>query len=438
MRVVNREERKERRQRELKQAVIVFAIMICIVLALVLGGILIVQKLLPQKQAGGQNTETTEVSTEMPTEQSTQESEQAGGSETVKVDDEATIKAKEFVTSMSLEQKVAQMFMITPEALTGYNEVTRAGSTTKSSFEAYPVGGLIYFSQNLLWAEQTAEMLEKTNGYSVETTGLPIFLGVDEEGGTVSRVASNMEFGAADVGDMSEIGATGNAQNAYLVGTSIGEYLTELGFNVNFAPVADVWINTDNDMFSARSFGSDSAMVSSMVLEELRGFEEYGLYGVVKHFPGHGATDADSHEGTATTNRTLEEMQAEEFVPFAAAIENGVDFIMVGHVSTPAVTGNDVPSSVSDYMITEILRNQMGYDGIVITDAMNMSAITSRYSSAEAAVAAINAGVDVILMPEDFKAAYTGVIDAVNNGTISMERIDEAVVRIVRVKQQMQ
>ena len=169
----------------------------------------------------------------------------------------------------------------------------------------------------------------------------------------------------------------------------------------------------------------------------LQGLEENNIYGVVKHFPGHGSTKADSHDGLATCEKNLEEMKQEELVPFQNAINNGADFIMVGHITVPNITGSTLPSSMSEYMITEVLRNQMGFDGVVITDAMNMKAITNQYDSAEAAITAINAGADIILMPADFKAAYEGVIEAVKSGTISEETINSAVVRIVKAKQAM-
>jgi beta-N-acetylhexosaminidase len=174
-----------------------------------------------------------------------------------------------------------------------------------------------------------------------------------------------------------------------------------------------------------------------MVSAELKGLSENNIYGTVKHFPGHGAASGDSHDGAATVERTLEELTSEELVPFQRAIDEGVSFVMVGHISLPLLTGDDTPATMSRYVITDVLRNQMKYNGIVITDAMNMSAITDNYSSGEAAIAAITAGVDMILMPEDYKEAYDAVLMAVKTGTITEERLDEAVTRIVRVKQTM-
>lgn len=427
---MTQEERKERRKQDTKKAVVTLVSLICIVIIVVAGGIVLFQHFMPEQVADKpKDTETTETSetenTELPV------------VPVVPEVDPQTEQAQAFVAGMTLEQKVAQMFIITPDALTGVSGATRAGDATKSAYAEHPVGGLIYMSGNLKDTAQTQEMLANMMAYSQEITGLPLFLGVDEEGGSVSRIASNMEFGIADVGDMSEIGATGDPENARAVGNTLGGYLSELGFNMDFAPVADVITNPENQVVQYRSFGSDSELVSCMVVAELQGLQEQNVYGVVKHFPGHGGTAGDSHDGAAVTERTLDEMMASELVPFYGAINAGADFIMVGHISTPNITGNDIPSSLSEYMITELLRGQMGYQGIVVTDAMNMGAITGSYTSAEAAVAAVQAGVDIILMPEDYTAAYNGILEAVNNGTITEERINESVVRIVKVKQEM-
>ena len=159
---------------------------------------------------------------------------------------------------------------------------------------------------------------------------------------------------------------------------------------------------------------------------------------MVKHFPGQGATAGDSHDGAVSTDKSLDDLLANELVPFQQAVNNGASFVMVGHISAPAVTGDDTPASLSSVMVTDVLRNQLGFHGVVITDAMNMGAVTGTYSSADAAVTAIQAGVDMILMPQDYETAYNGLLQAVQDGTITEERIDESVERIVKVKLQMQ
>jgi len=341
------------------------------------------------------------------------------------------------VAGMTLEQKVAQMFVVTPDALANVNGATVFGNTSKRAYSEYPVGGVIYTSKNLKGKEQTAEMVTKMKEYAREVTSLPVFLGVEEEGGSVTKIASVSGFGATKVDKMSVIGATGDANKAYEAGATIGSYLYDLGFNFNLAPVADLLSNTENTAIKDRSFGSDSTLVTSMVLSVLQGFEENNIYGVVKHFPGHGSTATDSSSQVAENPKNLEELRATDLVPFQNVINAGADFIMVGHISVPNVTGSTAPSSMSEYMITQILRKEMGFDGVVITDALNKKAITNIYDSATAAVTAIAAGADMLLMPADFREAYKGVIDAVNSGTLTEEQINTAVVRIVKAKQAM-
>ena len=289
-------------------------------------------------------------------------------------------------------------------------------------------------ADNLTDPEQTTTMLSNMQEIARERAGLPVFLCVDEEGGSVARIAGNDAFGVTDVGNMSDIGASGDVQNAYNAGSTIGSYLAALGFNVDFAPVADVLTNPDNQVLGQRSFGSDAQTVAGMVTSELQGLSAAGVYGTVKHFPGHGGTSGDSHDGAVSTDKTLEELMAEELVPFQSAIDGGVNFVMVGHISAPNVTGDNAPATLSKVLITDVLRGQMGYNGIVITDAMNMEAITGFYNSDKAAVLAVTAGADMILMPADYNTAYTGILNAVNDGTITEERINESVTRIVKAK----
>ena len=346
-------------------------------------------------------------------------------------------KISEMLTDMTLEEKAAQMFMITPEALTGTGQVLEAGDVTREAIDKYPVGGLIYFTQNLQDPGQVRSMTGNVQKFAEERIGLPMLLSVDEEGGTVTRFGGNPSFDYDPSADMAGIGASGDPQQAYALGEKIGKFLSSLGFNMDNAPDADVLTNPANTVVKDRSFGSDCDNVSEMALAELEGLEDQGVKGLLKHFPGHGATTADTHEGYAYTDATLEEMKSNELVPFADGIEAGVDIIMVGHISCPQVTGNEEPASLSEKMITGVLREDMGFDGVVITDAMNMGAIAENYSPAEAAVKAVLAGVDMILMPEDFQQAYTGVLNAVKSGKITQERIDASVTRIIGLKLEM-
>lgn len=333
------------------------------------------------------------------------------------------------IAGMTLEEKVAGLFFVTPEAITGVKTAVQAGEGTREALAKYPVGGLVYFKQNIQSEDQIREMLEKTASYSK----YPLFLGVDEEGGTVARVADAL--GLENVGDMAAIGETGDSAGAYEAGAKIGGYLQSYGFNVDFAPVADIWSNPENDVIGKRAFGSDAALVSEMVASAVQGLQETGVSACLKHFPGHGDTSGDSHEMSVITQRTLEEMQQSEFLPFQSGMEAGVDMVMVGHISAPQLTGGDMtPASMSETIITDILRKQLGYRGIVITDAMNMGAIANYYPADEAAIKALRAGADMVLMPENFETAYEGVVQAVKEGVISEERINDSLRRIYRVK----
>ena len=345
-----------------------------------------------------------------------------------------TEEVQNIVDSMSLEEKVAQLFLVQPEAIVDIGTATAAGYATKQAINKTPVGGFVYFSDNLQSEQQIQDMLRNVQKYSEDRIGLPAFLSVDEEGGTVARVASTGRFDVTDVGDMAKIGASGDVQQARQAGETIGSYLSELGFNLDFAPDADVLTNPDNTVVKKRSFGSDPRVVSDMSLAVAQGLAQHQVYSVYKHFPGHGATAGDTHQGYAYTDKTLDELKQSELIPFENAIQNNAAFIMAAHISAPRVTGDDTPASLSKTMITDILRGQMGYDGIVVTDAMNMGAVTEQYTSAQAAVKALQAGADLVLMPEDFQEAYQGVLDAVKDGTLTEQRINESVTRIVKVK----
>lgn len=342
-------------------------------------------------------------------------------------------QAEDTVDSLSLDQKIDQLFIVTPEALTGVDKVTAAGTSTQSALANHPVGGIVYFAQNLENPDQARQMLQNTQQYAEDETGLPIFLAVDEEGGTVARVAKNSSFGVQDVGDMREIGSTGDPARAREAASTIGSYLTDLGFNVDFAPVADIASDADSSMYQ-RSFGNDPQLVSQMVDSAINGFNEAGILCAVKHFPGIGGADGDSHRQTITTDETVDQMESDTLVPFSKAIDDDVPFVMVGHLSVLSANPDGTPASLSREMISGVLRDQMGYDGIIITDSLSMKAVTNRCSASESGVAALQAGADMLLMPEDYQACRQGIVDAINNGSLSESRIDESVTRIVKAK----
>ena len=342
--------------------------------------------------------------------------------------------ADRMIREMTTEEKVAQLFFVTPEALSGEGNVQSVTDAAKSAMERYPVGGLIYFADNMTSYDQTKTMLSDTRAAANIEMKISPFLAVDEEGGTVARVASNPAMGVENVGNMRDIGASGDPDLAYAAGDAIGTYLSDLGFNLDFAPDADVLTNPDNQVVKDRSFGSDAALVGEMALACLEGLQSHHVIGVLKHFPGHGATLGDSHDGYAYTDKTYEELAAEDMLPFMEGIKEGAPVIMTGHISTPNATGNELPASLSPQMTTEILREKLGYEGLIITDALNMKAIFDQYTSGEACIMALEAGADMLLMPADFTAAYEGVLAAVGEGRITQERLNESVKRILEVK----
>lgn len=337
--------------------------------------------------------------------------------------------------TMTLEEKVSQLFFVTPEALTQTEAVTQATDVTKTAIETYPVGGIILFAQNIVDGQQVKTMLDQMQSYSK----YPLFLGVDEEGGPlVARVANSGTIQVPSLPNMQEIGNTGDSGQAYDAGKTIGAYLRDLGFNVDFAPVADVNSNPANPVIGVRSFGSDPNLVAQMVSREVEGMQEQGVCSVLKHFPGHGDTGQDSHAEAAVTYKTIEELRNVEFLPFQAGISAGAAMVMTGHISAPSVTGGNLPATLSEQMINGYLRGELGFKGIVVTDSMSMGAIVNYYDSAQAAVMVIKAGGDMILMPQNFIAARQAVIDAVNRQEITEERLNESVRRIFRVKLRMQ
>lgn len=344
-----------------------------------------------------------------------------------------TQRAQELLQNMSLHDKICQMLFVTPEALTGYSKVTQSGDVTRSALESWPVGGLVYFSQNLVTVDQTTKMISDAQSYVQELTGLGLFIGVDEEGGSVARAADSL--GTTSFDDMSFYGEQGDAQAVYDIGATQAKELTALGFNVNFSPVADVLTNDENTVVKSRSFGSDPELVSTMVTQVVKGLTDGGMLCAPKHFPGHGSTGGDTHDGFVSTDRTLEELEACDLKPFKAAIEAGAPMVMVGHMTMTAID-EDNPASLSHTIVTGLLREQLGYDGIIITDALNMGAISQNYTTADCAVKAIEAGCDMLLCVSDVEAAVDGITEAVESGTLTEERINESVTRILAAKLQ--
>lgn len=362
---------------------------------------------------------------------------------------EPASKVETLLSSMSLEEKVGQLFIIRPESLSTELTPQQAHDTTEYGvtewtedmalqLEKYPAGGVAIFGKNISSPEQLKNFVAAMQ----QASSLPLFMGVDEEGGSVSRLANSPAFRTEEgyvlpqFKSMAEIGASGDTGAARTVGFSIGCYLAEYGFNLDFAPVADTNTNPDNVVIGDRAFSSDPELVSQMVAAELDGLHSAEVLGCIKHFPGHGDTVGDTHDGYVSIQKTWEELLSAELIPFINNLDN-TDMVMAAHISLPNVTGDGLPASLSEELINGKLRGELGYDGVVITDSLAMGAIAQEYSSADCAVMALDAGVDILLMPEDYAAAFEGVVQAVEEGRLSMERIDESVARVLELKDQL-
>ncbi len=334
------------------------------------------------------------------------------------------------LADMTLAQKVGQLFIAAPEQLLkGSGSVTAISDALVEALAQYPIGGIILFGANI----RSPEQLETLNRQLRESCAIGPFLAVDEEGGIVARLANNKSFNLPKYTSAAAVGASGDCADALDMGRTIGAYLRAYGFNLDFAPVADVNTNPYNPVIGNRAFSSDPEIAAEMVAAFARGLRENGVIPTYKHFPGHGDTAQDSHSALAVSNRTLEALAQCEFLPFQEA--GSADMVMVGHIALPQVTGDMTPATLSRTIVTELLREQLGFSGLIVTDSMQMGAITQAYSSGEAAVGAFLAGCDIVLMPEDLPAAFDAVLAALWDGSLSMEWLDSTVRRILEFKQ---
>jgi len=340
-----------------------------------------------------------------------------------------------FISDMTLEEKIYQMFIVTPEELVDnvYDCITESDETVRLAVEEKPVGGVIYFSKNLEYAEQTVDMTYNIQQYAKDSGhNIGMFIAVDEEGGDVARISDCL--GENNPGAMAYID---DSVSAYDVGLEIARYISRYGFNLDFAPVADVDICSGNEL-GDRIFSDDAETVSVLSASVVEGLQSTGeVSATLKHFPGLGAEDGNAHyDSYIRIDRTYDELCNEEFKAFQGGIQAGSDFVMVGH-QIMLCAGDDLPSDLSYTVVTEWLRNYLGFDGIVITDSHEMNTISTVYGSGEASVMAIQAGVDIVLMPDDLDSAVEAVADAVSDGRISEERINESIYRILSKKQKL-
>ena len=333
--------------------------------------------------------------------------------------------ASELLAGMSLHEKICQLFIVYPSAITGQHPVTEAGPATQAGLEKYPVGGLLYDKTNVVSQEQVLAMLTETQGYSK----IPLIFTLDEEGGRVRRLMGNI--GTTELGPMLSYRDEG-PEKARENARTIAADILSCGFNMDLAPVADVWSNPDNTVIGDRAYSDSFQQASELVAAAVEGFHAGGAACTLKHFPGHGDTSADSHYGSVYVYKSLEELRAAELLPFQAGIDAGADAVMMGHMVIQAV--DDQPALFSEKIVTELLREELGFEGVIMTDSLQMQAMTDHYGSGEIAVGAVLAGVDLLLCPMDLDAAVTALTEAVETGGLSEERIDQSVLRILRLK----
>lgn len=343
--------------------------------------------------------------------------------------------------SMTLHEKVCQMFCVYPEDLGGSGALTVAGSTQQKTLQSYPYGGVCYFLQNIKNETQAKTLVSTLESYSE----IPLFHAVDEEGGRVQRIGGTTYSGAvrgAGIGNQlnamytyKDLGTDTAYNNAQLLAAN----LNLLGMNWDFAPVADVNSNPSNPVIGDRAYGDDFDATGELVASAVRGFNDAGVATSLKHFPGHGDTATDSHTGAASVSKTLDQLRNEEFKSFKAGIAAGADSVMMGHLMIEGAK-ESVPTSCSYEFVTEVLRNELGFDGVITTDGMGMGAITKVYGTTkqghiDAVMACLNAGIDVFLLPGDPAACVDAIEAAIANGEVSEERIDASVKRILTLKE---
>lgn len=327
---------------------------------------------------------------------------------------------------MTIEEKVGQLLMMDFRKNADDTDMTVLSEQAAQQIADYHLGGVILFAENLDTLEQSQTLVNQMQ----TAADLQLFIGIDEEGGMVSRLDKS-QIPHVSVPNAAQL--QGDTAQAKQAGVDIGTTLSKIGVNVDFAPVADVYTNPENTVIGERAYGTDANTVADMAVAFMQGLEAQGVKASAKHFPGHGDTATDSHDGMAISDHDLARLQEVEFVPFSRLVQEGIDFVMVGHITMPQVTDDGLPASLSAQAIA-LLREEIGFDGIVITDAMNMGAIVSYYPDGQAAVQAVQAGVDIVLMPADLEAAYLALLDAVGTGEISQTRLDESVRRILEVK----
>lgn len=341
--------------------------------------------------------------------------------------DTADPTLQSLLSQMTLHEKVCQMLVVTPESITGVEAVTAAGDTTKKALQAMPVGGILYSKPNLRSKEQVKTMLQNTQSYSA----IPLMFTCDEEGGRVNRLMSTLN--TTMIGPMLDYKDQG-VEIAYKNACTIASDMSALGFNADMAPVADVWSNPENTVIGDRAYSDDFQQAAVLIASAVEGFHAGGVATALKHFPGHGDTSEDTHYGAVFITKTLEEIREKELLPFQAGIQADSDMVMIGHLILSDI--DDQPAPFSHKIVTELLRQELGFDGVIITDGLQMKAMTDFYSDGEIACSAVKAGVDMLLCPANPEEAAAALEDAVINGDLTESRIEESVLRILKMKKE--
>lgn len=410
----------------MKKALVVLIVMVC--LAAGIWGIFMMRG--SAGKAGGHvenDNGNTGVAADVTESGTTTEEQTADSQETTEVtEEEKPSLVDETLAGMTLHEKVCQMMFVTPEELTGEDGVTVAGDATRQALENYPVGGIVYFAKNLESQDQVKEMIDNSQKYS----SIGLFVATDEEGGVVNRLMDTV--GTTYIGSMYYYKDDGD-ETAYENAYTIANDMSALGFNLDFAPVADVWSNPDNTVIGERAYSDDYAQAAELVGNAVKGFNDGGVMCTLKHFPGHGDTAEDSHYSSAYVHRTKEEIMADEMQPFRSGIEAGAEFVMVGHLIVPDI--DEVPATLSYKIATGILRDELKFEGVAITDSFEMESIADNYSVDDAVVMSVKAGMDMILQPKDMASAVNSIEQAVADGELSEDRIDESVRRILTLKE---
>ncbi len=422
------ERRDARRKRRVRNQILAYTTVVVFIIAVAAGIVLGVHYLTRASRQNEQEKQN-QVDEILHTEESLQEPESSTEEPVPELTPEQKLDeiVNTIIEGMPLEDRVAGLFIVTPESITGVNTAIKAGEGTKEALTKYSVGGIVYNTKNIQNEAQFKEMIDSTKLYA----SYPLFIAVEDEGGKISPL---QEKGLVEKLDNAKtLAENGGADKAYEAGSTIGAYLEDYGFNLNLAPVADL-NSVENSIMEARSYGSDAGKVSPYVSSMVQGLQEQKISACLKHFPGMGSTAQDTDKGLAATDRSAEDFRANEFKVFQAGIDAGADMVMVSHMAAPSLTGDNTPCSMSSQAVTDILRRELGFNGVIITDAMNAAAISDYYDAGEAAVMALRAGCDMILMPEDFEKAYQGVLENVQSGVISEERINDSLRRVYRIK----